>query len=261
MRALPVLMYHSVPESAPDTSVHRDLIVPLPVMRRQWRALQDDGWVLRGLTEALALARADVAPRVVAVTFDDGYGDFLGAVEAMGDLGVRATLYLPTSQVGTDERIIPSAGRLLTWREVADLPGTQVELGSHARRHRPVDVLRAHEAWDQICQSRLDLRERTGHDVVSFCYPNGYAGGRSRAAVRSAGYSNACVVGRRRADPFGDPYRIPRLQVLPSHDEAAILDLVRRGEPGMAPRLKPAIHPAWWAVRWTVFRATGRMLT
>jgi peptidoglycan/xylan/chitin deacetylase (PgdA/CDA1 family) len=261
VRSLAVLMYHSVPRGSAPPSADRSLSVPLGLVRDQWWTLREAGLRLRGLTEALATVRADPGSPVVGLTFDDGYADFLGAVDLLGELDAQATLYLPTDLVGGRRRIISSAGRLLGWGEIAGLPGRHVEIGSHSCSHRPLDVLSHRELAEEVGRSRTEIEDRLGASVVSFCYPNGYASRRVRTAVADAGYANGCVVGRRLAEPKGDSFTVPRLQVLPTHDQTGILRLVREGEPGVVPCLKRAAHPAWRLVRRATYLSSGRLLT
>ena len=96
-RTLPVLMCHSVPATGGPSG---DLQVPLGELREQLRVLRDDGYTVTGLTEALDLGLREPGPRVVALTFDDGYADFLAVAELLADLGCGATLYVPTAHVG-----------------------------------------------------------------------------------------------------------------------------------------------------------------
>ncbi len=254
--ALPVLMYHSVPASGPGDA----LSVPRPLLRRQLTALRDNGFELLGLTAALAAAGA--GRRVVGLTFDDGYADFLAVPELLEDLGASATLYVSTAHVGTTGRLIPTAGRLLDWAEVSDLAASPtVEVGSHAHVHQPLDVLPPRDLVAQVASSRRLLAERAGVQAVSFCYPNGYHGPRVRRAVAAAGFANACIVGRRVARVGGDRYAVPRVQVTDRHDESGVLRLVEAGETGLTARVKPLVYPAWRLARRTVYRTTGRQLT
>jgi peptidoglycan/xylan/chitin deacetylase (PgdA/CDA1 family) len=248
-------MYHGVPVDGPGDA----LAVPVRQVDRQWHALRSQGWDLVGLTEALSRAGAG-DDRVIGVTFDDGYADFLGALELLAAHHARATLYVPTAHLD-GEPIVGCDGPLLTWDQVGRLPSDLVEIGSHAHRHRPLDVLGREDVAADVVTSRRLLRERLGVSASSFCYPNGYSSPRVRAAVASAGFSTACVVGRRLADPDGDPLAIPRLQVTPAHDEVGILALVAGGEPGLTPAAKRIVHPAWRQTRRVVYRATGKVLT
>lgn len=250
-------MYHSVPVS--------DLGGRLTVARRQvdlqWRALKAEGWILRGLTEALLLMRTNKTARVVGLTFDDGFTDFLGVLDLLAKHDARATAYIPTSRPGQSGLPGGPDHRWLSWDEVASLPRDLVEIGSHAHLHRPLDVLSQEEVDYEVNFSRSMLSERAGVAAVSFCYPNGYSSSRVRRVVSAAGYANACVVGRQLADPYGDIYQVPRLQVTSAHDEAKIVSLVNSGEPGLVPQLKRFAYPAWRVVRYAVYRVTGQILT
>jgi peptidoglycan/xylan/chitin deacetylase (PgdA/CDA1 family) len=249
-----VLMYHSAPASGPGSP----LAVPRPLIDRQWRALRSDGWELRGLTEALRRARTDRDARIVGVTFDDGFSDFLDVLDLLSAHNARATLYLPTSYLDTPGR---KDGPWLSWAEVARVPRELVEIGSHAHAHRPLDVLRRADVRHEVRHSRQQLAERIGSEPVSFCYPNGYSSRSVRHAVSAAGYANACILGHRLADPDGDPYAVPRLQVTPAHDEAGVLSLVACGEAGWTARLKRPAYPAWRIVRFAAYRGARKMLT
>jgi peptidoglycan/xylan/chitin deacetylase (PgdA/CDA1 family) len=254
---LPILMYHSVPASGSGNA----LAVPRRLVDRQWKALRNDGWVLRGLTEALALASINRDARTIGVTFDDGYADFLGVLELLSAHQARATLYLPTSQLEQSACEVRPDNRCLTWQEVERLPRDLVEIGSHAHIHRPLDVLSRMDIEHEVRHSRRLLADHIGVEAVSFCYPNGYSSSRVRQAVQAAGYSNACIVGRRLADPDRNCYAVPRLQVTPAHDEAKILTLIASGEAGLTPRLKRIAAPGWRSARQVVYHSTGRILT
>lgn len=248
---LPVLMYHSVPTGG----VGDALTVPLPRLREQLGALREAGWELFGQTRALQTKRRDPDARVVGLTFDDGYADFLGAVPVLAALGAGATLYLPTKELQD------GAGRFLTWPQVSGLPEDVVEIGSHGSRHMPLDVLDGHDLDEQVHASRRELQDRTGQLVVSFCYPNGYAGARVRRAVAAAGYDNACIIGRRVATLDDDPLLLPRLQVTGTHSGADVVQMLVDGEGRLVPTLKRAAQPAWRLVRQAVYRTSGRVLT
>jgi peptidoglycan/xylan/chitin deacetylase (PgdA/CDA1 family) len=253
---LPVLMYHSV---SPGSSAG-GLQVPLRELREHLAVLQDDGFELTGLTDALRICRGDPGRRVIALTFDDGYADFLAAAELLVDRGCGATLYVPTAHVGT-EGMIPSAGRLLDWADLATLPLPLVEVGSHSHLHRPLDVLPDEFLRDQARTSRELLAERLGVQAVSFCFPHGYARSGAAPILRSEGYTTACVIGRRVASPRDDVFAVPRVQVRPGLTPDAMRALVRRGEPGIVPHLKAVAAPAWRLARAFSLRTLGREFT
>ena len=257
---LPVLMYHSVGGAMPPRL--RDLSVPAHRLEEQLQALVGAGYALVGLTEALD--RHAHGDRVAALTFDDGYTDFLEvAVPVLARQGARSTLYVPTRHLGGHATWLADGGHLAILdadavREVADLGH---EIGSHGAVHVPLDVLPGPVVAAQLRESRRALEDAVGRRVDSFCYPHGYHSRRLREHVRRAGYRNACTIGHRTSPVDEDPWAVSRLLVGPDHDGAAVLGLVHDGGPGgPAPALKRLATPAWRATRRTAL-ATGRTWT
>jgi len=233
---LPVLMYHSV--STVDGRL-RGLAVPPRRLREQLDALAAAGYALVGLTEALRRNRT----QTVAVTFDDGYVDFLEGLDVLREVGATATLYVNPGHVGTRMAL----GPLLSWDQIRDVAGAGVEIGNHSLVHHPLDVLPEALLDKEIRESTARLADELGGPARSFAYPHGYHSARVRAAVAQYGYDNACEVGRR--------------QVTPDHDGAATVALVRTGGPPLVPAAKRAAQPAWRAVRWAALRGLHRTLT
>ena len=256
---MPVLMYHGIPATAPaEPDVHK---VPVAELEDQLSALAADGWQLVGQTEALALRAADPAARVVGVTFDDGLLDFQNAVEVLQRVGARATMYVPTADVGLRLAADDPHGSRLSWSELADVAAAGVEIGSHSVNHRTMDVLPLRELRAEIADSKKAIEDALHLPVESFCYPHGYASRRVAAEVRAAGYSNGCIVGRRVAASSDDPYRLPRLHVRPGVTGDAFTELLRDGEPGLAPHVKRVAAPAWRLARRTALTVLHRELT
>jgi peptidoglycan/xylan/chitin deacetylase (PgdA/CDA1 family) len=262
---LPVLMYHSVPAAGPAAS---DLQVPLGEFATHLSVLRDNGFTVVGLTRAVRLLATGCSEtgrsetgraRPVALTFDDGYVDFLAAAELLAARACAATLYVSTNRMG-GASTIPGSGRLLTWDELEMLPREWVEIGSHSHDHRPLDVLDYDLVAGQARASAERIAERAGGRPVSFCYPHGYCSAATARAVRAAGYTNACIVGRRVAGPGDDLFMLPRLQVRPGLGPQGLLDLVARGEPGWTPRVKRLASPGWRSARRVALRL-GRELT
>lgn len=251
---LPILMYHSIPVSG---SARTDMQVRLSSLRQQVQALQHEGWQLVGLTEALQGHSS--GDRVAALTFDDGYADFLNAADCLGELGARATLYIPTAHVGKP-RLIAEAGRLLTWDEIAGLPRAVVEIGSHAHHHRPMDVRPRAVVVDETRTSKSLLEDVLGTPVESFCYPHGYTSRTVRRQVAAAGYANACIVGRRVARSHDDVFALPRLHVTDDVSPQRIVELVTSDRTGLTSQIKRALQPGWRTARY-VSRLAGRELT
>jgi peptidoglycan/xylan/chitin deacetylase (PgdA/CDA1 family) len=259
---MPVLMYHSVSEVGGPL---RDLAVPRKRLAEQLGALVAAGYRLVGLTEALDLLTAGTTEKLLAVTFDDGYLDFLTeGVPALAAADAGATLYASVGHLGEHAdwlgRWAPDFGRLLTWGELAEVADAGIEIGSHSLIHHPLDVLPRAQLHEEITRSHDELALRLQRPVRSFAYPHGYHGRRVRDAVREAGHDNATEVGRRLHRPGDRRFSVPRLQPTPDHTGADLVALVQDGGPQLIPRVKRVAQPAWRLVR-RVSRATGRDLT
>ena len=259
--ALPVLMYHSVGSAMPPGLEH--LSVPAALVREQLSALRENGYELLGLTEALA---ASVQQRqVVAVTFDDGFVDFVEhAMDALRDVQAEATVYVPSRAMGAIATWLPGDSappRIMDTLQIAEVAAAGVEVGSHGAEHVPMDVLPRRTSVSYLRESRERLEQVTGSSVRSFCYPHGYHSRGLRDEVKLVGYQNACAIGHRRHPSAGDPYAVQRLLIGPSHEPAAVLRMAQVGVAGLVPELKRLATPPWRLARWVALRTLGRSWT
>jgi len=259
---MPALMYHSV--SAVGGPM-RDLAVPPDLLAEQLAALTDAGYRLVGLSEALDLLDAGSDERLLAVTFDDGYRDFLTeGVPALEKAGARATLYASVGHLGGQARWLgrwaSDFGPMLTWRELAEVAAAGVEIGNHGLIHHPLDVLPAGEMRREVVHSHDELEQRLQVRVRSFAYPHGYNSRRVRGVVATTGHDNATEVGRRLHTPRERRFAVPRLQPTPDHRGADLVALVGAATPSMVPRLKQMAQPGWRVVR-RIARGCGWNLT
>ncbi|WP_250037318.1 polysaccharide deacetylase family protein [Paractinoplanes maris] len=259
---LPALMYHSV--SAVGGPL-RDLAVPPALLREQLQALSAAGYRLVGLTEALDLLAAGSTEKLVAVTFDDGYRDFLTeGVPVLEETGTGATLYASVGHLGGTAGWLgasaPDFGPMLTWDELGEVAAAGVEIGNHSLIHHPLDVLPPDQLRHEIADSHDELEQRLQLKVRSFAYPHGYNSRRVRDIVAATGHENATEVGRRLHTPGEKSLAVPRLQPTPDHSGADLVELVKTGETGLIPKAKQVAQPGWRVVR-KVARTFGRNLT
>jgi peptidoglycan/xylan/chitin deacetylase (PgdA/CDA1 family) len=83
---------------------------------------------------------------------------------------------------------------LMTWDQVMKLRAAGMEVQSHTRTHRILQMIAAHELMDELAGARADLEEHLGERVRGLAYPLGRSTAQSpkiRAAVREAGYDVA----------------------------------------------------------------------
>ncbi|GGN06940.1 peptidoglycan/xylan/chitin deacetylase (PgdA/CDA1 family) [Actinoplanes campanulatus] len=259
---LPALMYHSV--SAVGGPL-RDLAVPPERLAEQLAALSAAGYRLVGLTEALDELAAGSTEKMVAVTFDDGYRDFLTAgVPALQAAGAGATLYASVGHLGGHAGWLgqwsPDFGPMLTWSELEEVASTGIEIGNHSLIHHPLDVLSGAQLREEVVSSHDQLEQRLQRKVRSFAYPHGYNSDRVRRVVESSGHDNATEVGRRLHTPSERRFAVPRFQPTPDHTGADLVALVEGGGPRLVSQIKQLAQPGWRLVR-RMARKAGRNLT
>lgn len=262
--ARPVLMYHAV--GSPMPRGLEELTVPPALLGEQLAALAGAGWALRPVGEALA---APAGERVVGLSFDDAYTDFVeAALPVLVEAGARATLYAPTDDLGAAPSWLPGGGeglRLLDAGGLQEAADAGTEVGSHAAAHVPLDVLPPLEVLAGLRRSRSVLQDAVQQPVDSLAYPHGYTSRRLQRAVAAAGFASALAIGHRRhrvggPDEEARRLAVPRLFVGPQHDAAAVLRLVEEGPSPWLPAVKRLAGPAWRTAR-RAARAGGRTWT
>ncbi|MGI5454932.1 polysaccharide deacetylase family protein [Streptomyces sp. CA-249302] len=219
-----VAMYHSVGDCSDDP--YRITVTP-ERLEKQLRWLRRRR--LRGVSMAeLLAARARGEGRdLVALTFDDGYADFVdNALPLLRHYGHGATLFVLPGRLGGDNAWDPQGPRkpLLTADGIRHAATEGIEIGSHGLTH--LDLTKADDATleAEVYESRAVLEELTGAQVAGFCYPYGTIDERAVDAVRDAGYAYACAID---PGPLNGPHALPRVHI-GQNDHAGRLFLKHR---------------------------------
>jgi len=204
--AIPVLLYHSVPQA--DEGGDR-LSVPYELFCSHMDAVIASERVPVSITQLAdgLRGRTRLPERSVAITFDDGFGNNLRAIEALATRGLRATLYLTTGKSGSAE--------LLTPRQIEALAqGTDyVEIGAHSVTHPYLDELEPMEVWAEVTHSKQHLEQLLGLQIRTFAYPYGALSGLVRELVVAAGFQSAAAVKNALSHSADDPFAIARWTV------------------------------------------------
>lgn len=208
----PILNYHAVgstssSEFAPwaispdDFDAHLDLIQSLG---------------LRGVSVAESIETP--APDQIALSFDDGYEDFVSAaVPRLAARGFGATLFVATAYVGASSQWLApdtEADRpMASWEQLRSLRDQGFEIGSHSHTHPQLDLLDEAEMRTELAASRQALEDNLGEPIAGFCYPHGFHGRRVRQAVIDTGYRYACAVKHKMSHDHDDRYALSRIVV------------------------------------------------
>lgn len=209
-RASWTLMYHSVGDTSDDPYL---ITVSPDRLARQLRWLSRHGLTGVSMRELLAARAQGRAARLVGLTFDDGYADFLTeAVPLLRKYGHTATVFVLPGRLGGDNEWDERGARkpLLDAGGVRAAEAEGMEIGSHGLLHLDLTAADDLTLAAEAAESRSRLAEITGTAPGGFCYPYGAVDARTLLAVRRAGYAYACAV-----DPgaLAGAFALPRTYV------------------------------------------------
>lgn len=216
MTAAPlVLGFHAVSDEWP----WRFSVTPA-ALRDQVALLRRCGYRFATFGDAVR----DPSPRVAALTFDDGFRSVATvAAPLLRELGVPATVFAVTGQVGTGEPLRWEGieewlgGRYedelagLSWDELAGLAESGWEVGSHTCSHPSLPHLDDEALRVELTASRQEIEQRLGSPCDVLAYPYGAHDRRVIEAARAAGYRAAATF-----PPHvrtGDALAVPRVGV------------------------------------------------
>jgi peptidoglycan/xylan/chitin deacetylase (PgdA/CDA1 family) len=216
--AIPILLYHSVSDSAPGK------FGPFTVSRSQF-ASHLDHLAARGVStltvgqmlEQISV-RGHMPDRLAVITVDDGFADFhTNAWPEMRDRGMKATLYMTAGMLGGYSHWLADLGAgnipMLGNEQLIELAAEGCEIGSHSMSHPQLDCLPLRHAAYEIEQSKDVLEQILGQSVDSFAYPHGYHDRNIRQLVVDAGYSSASAVREALSHTDDDRFALARVTV------------------------------------------------
>jgi peptidoglycan/xylan/chitin deacetylase (PgdA/CDA1 family) len=221
--SVPILTYHVINVSPPQSSAPPGLYVPADEFSAQMNALKAAGWHAVTLDQLQAYWTRGVplgSGKPIAVTFDGGYGsqytNALPVLKRLGWVGVENIQVsgLPPSEGG------------LTDPQVRGLIAAGWELDTQGISQPDLTILDPGQLRDEVATARQTLRGRYRVPVNWFCYPSGRYDATVIAAVRAAGFVGATTVVPGWASPQGDRFRLPRLQVVGGTSPSELLSQI-----------------------------------
>jgi peptidoglycan/xylan/chitin deacetylase (PgdA/CDA1 family) len=191
-----IMMYHSISPYEQDPYL---ITVSPRRFERQMDWLRRRG--LRGVSvaELVAARERGHARRLVGLTFDDGYTDFLEyALQVLTAHRFTATVFVLAGRLGGENSWDAEGPRkpLMTARQVRQAADAGMEIGSHGLRHISLPTADRATLTAETENSRAVLQAASGQEVTGFCYPYGHLDGRVVEAVAAAGYSYGCAIWR-----------------------------------------------------------------
>lgn len=169
-------------------AVLRGLFTSEGVLRFQVRLLRALGFEFATLRDAMSRRSG----RTAVITFDDGYADNVAALSVLRDLGVPATIFVITGDVGMRNVVWDEAGDktpadMLSWPDLETMSRDGWEIAGHADEHVHLAERPLHEQRSTVARCLSTISRRLGASVVSFAYPYGSYSEGTKEILRDLG--------------------------------------------------------------------------
>ncbi len=176
---VPILLYHRIDVSSTDSQYY----VSPEKFAEQMQLLRDWGYttittelLVKAITEG-----ADLPPRPILITFDDGHlNNYKAAFPIMEKYGFTGVLYIVGSYMG--------APQYMSVDQIKEMVEAGWEVGSHTMRHLDLSSLDPQQQQYEIVESRKFLEAELGVPVLTFSYPFGVSNRTVINMTYSAGY-------------------------------------------------------------------------
>jgi peptidoglycan/xylan/chitin deacetylase (PgdA/CDA1 family) len=238
-----ILGYHGVAD-CPRQDDELMLQLPPRKLRAQLELMLSAGYRFVTVADlARQAAGQRPSPGLAAVSFDDAMRSVLtAALPILAELGIPATVYVPTDWLGRRSPWIGAGGdgAILTEEELRQLAAAGWELGTHTSTHADLSTLDYGACRREIDDSCAVLGPIAGEPVRTLAYPFGRYNAAAIAAARDAGLLAAVATCSRSWEPYeltramigsADPFPVVLLKLTDRCDRilrSTPLRLVRR---------------------------------
>ncbi len=205
-----VLAYHAVSRTWPAT-----LATTPGRLKSQLEHLARHGYHGTTFADAVKAAAAEDSGngdangssdsrKSLVVSFDDAFRSVIErAFPVMEELGIKGTVFVPTSYVGRNgpmrwpgiEQWVGTRHEAelacMSWDELRQLSEAGWEIASHTHTHPHLTEIDDGQLSDELARSREEVSEQIGSPCRTIAYPFGDHDERVEEAVREAGYEAA----------------------------------------------------------------------
>lgn len=213
---VPILMYHSI-RNVPTSEVMRSLHVKPQAFALQMWILKKLGYRGCSVSEAICALSEPTGEKLVALTFDDGYENFLSnALPILDRFGFSATIYVLSDLIGAYNQWDLDSGisknTLMTEDQIRQCLRHGMEVGCHGATHLSLLDPSAN-LETEITQAKQNLEAVIQQPATTFCYPYGHFDDKAVRVVERNGFGSAVTMTRSRARGDDDLFRLPRIPV------------------------------------------------
>ena len=175
---IPIFMYHHVDYSNPDQKTASYLAVSLKKLQNQLDLIQNLGYTTINFQN---IEDGEIPEKAIILTFDDAYEDFYTkAFPELQKRNMTAVIYLPSNKLNREG--------YMTFAQVKELRGNNIEIGSHSLNHADLGSLDEDNLRKEIFDSKEFLEKLTDQKILSFCYPYGIYNSHIRSLLEESGY-------------------------------------------------------------------------
>jgi peptidoglycan/xylan/chitin deacetylase (PgdA/CDA1 family) len=199
-------MYHHIAVPAPDEQLKNNFVDPA-VFEAQLKYLKAQGYETITLSEMnrAFLGAFPLPEKPVILTFDDAYADFYAnAYPLLKKYQAKANLSVITGMIGGDH---------LTWEQILEVSGKNVEIVSHTQNHLDLSSASAETVRSELSTSRDELIKQVGNVPRFLVYPSGKYSDDVIAVAKELGYLGALTTEWGKEISTRYYFEIPRVRV------------------------------------------------
>ena len=207
-----ILTYHSIDDYGSVISTSPE------TFRRQMQFLKESACNVVALSEIVDDLRQDrpLAPRTVALVFDDGYKNiYATAFPILQEHSFTATVFLITGYCGRYNDWpgnSPGIERqpLLSWPEIKEMRRFGLDFGAHTVTHPDLTNLPRQQAEREIAESKAEIETQLGNEIGLFAYPYGKHDAKVKELVQMH-FHGACGTELGEVGNWSDPLLLTRI--------------------------------------------------
>ena len=213
---IPILMYHSI-QRVSRSEIMRSIHVSPLSFKIQMFFLKLLGYRGSSVTEAIEVLKTDSEEKLVALTFDDGYRNFVtNALPTLDRYGFSATVYIVSDLIGDsnrwDENTGISKNDLMSADEIKLCIAKGIEIGCHSATHAKLNEHKV-DLERELLTSKRNLEKTLAIPINAFCYPYGIYDQTIKKLLHQYGYSSATTMKRGRASASDNAFELPRIPI------------------------------------------------